>query len=191
MNPPESARSPLRNEQLLTVDTLHSFPPIADAHARVLILGSMPGVASLQAAQYYAHPHNQFWPIVGRLGGFDPQLPYPARCAAASRAGIAIWDVLQSCIRPGSLDADIDPASAVPNDIARLLQSAPAITLICFNGGTAETLFRRHLLKTSPALQAIPRMRLPSTSPAHAGMRPEAKFKAWHSALAPLLLPRP
>ena len=167
--------------------TLYSFPPIASTDARVLILGSMPGVASLQADQYYAHPHNRFWPILGSLLGFDPALPYAERCTALSRAGIAVWDVLQSCIRPGSLDADIDPASIVPNDIGGLLQRSPGIELICFNGGAAETLFRRHLLKPLASQHPIARVRLPSTSPAHAGMRPEAKLEAWRAALAPYL----
>lgn len=169
---------------------LHSFPPIAHTAARILILGSMPGAASLQAGQYYAHPHNRFWPILGGLLGFDPTLSYAERCAALSSAGIAVWDVLQSCIRPGSLDADIDPASIVPNDIIGLLQRCPSIELICFNGGTAETLFRRHLLKATSSLRPIARIRLPSTSPAHAGMRPEAKLEAWRNALAPYLQPR-
>lgn len=167
--------------------TLHSFPPLEDPRARVLILGSMPGVASLQAGRYYAHPHNQFWPILGQIIGFDPALPYDNRCHLLTEAGVALWDVLQSCIRPGSLDSDIDPASTVPNDIPALLRRAPEIELVCFNGGAAETLFNRHLRKTGAIPATVPCLRLPSTSPANAGMRPPAKLEIWRQALQPLM----
>ena len=165
-----------------------SFPPLAAPGARLLILGSMPGVASLQAQRYYAHPHNQFWPIMARLLGFDPGLPYAERCAALTAAGIAVWDVLQSCVRPGSLDADIDAASARSNDFATFLATQTQIRHILFNGGAAEALFRRHVLTTLP-LTGISCQRLPSTSPAHAALRPDAKQAAWRAALGGLLQP--
>ncbi|GAB2903129.1 DNA-deoxyinosine glycosylase [Uliginosibacterium flavum] len=165
-----------------------SFPPIATPDARLLILGSMPGIASLQAQRYYAHPHNQFWPILGILLGFDPAEAYAIRCARLGAAHVAVWDVLQSCVRPGSLDADIDATSAIPNDFAAFLATQPQIRHIFFNGGAAETLFRRHVLPTLP-LAGISCQRLPSTSPAHASLRPGAKQDAWRAALGGLLQP--
>lgn len=168
---------------------LTGFPPIATPSARVLILGSMPGVASLQAQQYYAHGHNQFWPIMAALLGFDPAIPYAARCARLDAAGIAVWDVLQSCIRPGSLDADIDAASVVTNDFASFFSTHPQICRVCFNGAAAETLFMRRVrpLLTQPGIAHIDFLRLPSTSPAHAGLRPAAKQEVWRAALGGLL----
>ena len=90
---------------------VQSFPPIAQRTARVLILGTMPGRVSLRERQYYAHPQNAFWRIVGGILGFDPALAYPERVAAVQSAGVAIWDVLKACAREGSLDSAIDPAS--------------------------------------------------------------------------------
>src|SRR3954462_2146542 len=93
-----------------------SFPPIESRTARVLVLGSMPGTASLRASQYYAYQHNAFWPIMGGLFGAGPEIPYAKRIAILRRAGLAVWDVLASCAREGSLDADIDEGSIVLND---------------------------------------------------------------------------
>ncbi len=90
---------------------VQSFPPIAAPGARLLILGSMPGAASLAAGQYYAHPRNAFWPILAALCHFPADAPYAARVAALQAAGVAVWDVLQSCVRPGSLDTAIERSS--------------------------------------------------------------------------------
>ena len=122
--------------------------PCAPVAARVLILGSMPGAASLAAGQYYAHPRNAFWRILGAVCHFPADAPYAARVAALQAAGIAVWDVLQSCVRPGSLDTAIERSSEVPNDLAGLLVRHPGIGRICFNGGTAEAAFRRHVPAT-------------------------------------------
>lgn len=154
---------------------------MADASARVLVLGSMPGLASLDAARYYAHPRNLFWPITGALLGFDPQLPYAQKLGHLTAAGIALWDVVGECVRPGSLDARIEAASVVPNDIAALLVRFPSISHIRFNGAAAETLFRRHVTPTLPTTPTL--LRLPSTSPAHAAMDFEAKLGAWRAGL--------
>lgn len=160
---------------------VRSFAPVADAGARVLVLGSMPGVASLGAAQYYAHPRNLFWPIMGSLLGFDAGLPYAQKMRHLGAAGIALWDVIGECVRPGSLDTRIDARSVVPNDIGVLLACRPSITRIRFNGAAAEALFRRHV---APGLAATPDLqRLPSTSPAHAAMGFEAKLAAWRAGL--------
>ena len=166
----------------LSAPRIRSFAPVADARAGVLVLGSMPGVASLDADRYYAHPRNLFWPIVGALFGFDQALPYDARLAQLTDRGLALWDVASECVRPGSLDARIEAGSVVPNDIGGLLARYPGITRVRFNGAAAETLFRRHVL---PTLDVAPDLlRLPSTSPAHAALGFEAKLAAWRVGLA-------
>ena len=117
---------------------IRSFAPIAAPGATVLILGSMPGRASLLAGQYYAHPRNAFWPIMGELFGAGPELPYARRVRVLARAGVAVWDVLASCTRGGSLDSDIDPGSIVANDFASFFRAHPRIERVYFNGAMAE-----------------------------------------------------
>ena len=158
-----------------------SFSPIENRKARILILGSMPGAASLRAGQYYAHPHNAFWPIMGALVGADPALPYRARTAALKAAGIALWDVLASCEREGSLDADIRHDSVVVNDFPVFFAAHPHLTDVFFNGGMAETCFRRHValhIGGTPLRFA----RLPSTSPANASISRARKLELWQGA---------
>lgn len=158
-----------------------SFPPVWRADARVLILGSMPGVASLAAGRYYAHPRNQFWPLLGTVLGFDASLDYADRLRRLQDAGIALWDVLLHCERPGSLDSAIRAAGRVPNDLAALLVRMPALRLVLFNGQAAAKLFHRHVpLATGSPLRVE---RLPSTSPAHAGVSFDAKLALWRTAL--------
>jgi hypoxanthine-DNA glycosylase len=162
--------------------TLQGFAPIARLDARLLILGSMPGAASLAANQYYAHPRNAFWPIIEATWGIPRSLPYGARVREVRSRGIAIWDVLAQCRRPSSLDADIDASSVVVNDFARFLRRHGGIGQIAFNGGGAESLYRRRVLPALPQpLQQIPCLRLPSTSPAHASLTLEAKIDAWRT----------
>ncbi len=169
-------------------ERVHGFPPLVGPAPRVLVLGSMPGRRSLDEARYYAHPRNAFWPIMAALLGFSPDLAYESRCRALTARGLALWDVLASCERAGSLDSDIVEASIVANDIAGLLASEPGIRAIVFNGGKAEQCFRRHVVPTlAEAAVALPRLRLPSTSPAHAGLDLPAKRAAWHDALRPHL----
>ncbi|HEY1078280.1 MAG TPA: DNA-deoxyinosine glycosylase [Fontimonas sp.] len=157
-----------------------SFPPVAAADARVLVLGSMPGVASLSAQRYYAHPRNAFWPLMGELLGFDPQLDYERRLAALRRAGVALWDVLGHCERPGSLDADIVRDSCVPNDFAGFFNTHPQVRAVFFNGNTAAQAFRRQVLPTLTA-NSLALHTLPSTSPAHAGLSFARKRAAWQA----------
>jgi len=158
-----------------------SFPPLSLARAQVLILGSMPGVASLTAQQYYAHPRNGFWPIMARIAGFDSAAPYGERVHALTHAGFAVWDVLRSCVRSGSLDSAIQAGTRVPNDFASFFAEHPGIGLVCFNGAEAQQSFVRHVL---PGLRVdgVRYVRLPSTSPAHA-MAFERKLAAWREAL--------
>jgi double-stranded uracil-DNA glycosylase len=164
---------------------VHCFPPIARPDARVLVLGTMPSPASLQARQYYAHPRNAFWPIVAALCGFDPAARYDARAAALAACGVAVWDVLAACVRPGSLDADIDDASAVTNDFAGFFATHRRIRRVCFNGAKAETLYVRRVLPALDPAPIVEYVRLPSTSPAHAGRSLAAKLEAWRVLLAP------
>lgn len=160
------------------------FPPIAGTHARVLILGSLPGQVSLQRQQYYALPQNAFWKIMGRLVGANPELPYAERSQCLVQNGIALWDVCAAAQRPGSLDAAIVHSSVVPNDFAAFLASHPGIGLICFNGGKAADLYRRLVLPGLPdTARAIRTETLPSTSPAHAAMPLEEKLTRWAAVL--------
>ena len=157
-----------------------SFPPLARSDARVLILGSMPGEESLRRREYYAYPHNQFWPIMGALFGAGRELPYEDRVRALTRRGIALWDVLKSCERVGSLDGSIVPESERPNALPRFLREHPRIRAVFFNGGKAHSAFARHVMPRLGALaESLRFVRLPSTSPAHAGMPRSAKLAAW------------
>ena len=165
-----------------------AFPPVADAGAHVLILGSMPGQASLAASQYYAHPRNAFWPIMASICGFSSELAYAERCHRLRAHGIALWDVLQSCIRPGSLDSSIDLRSAEVNDFASLFGELTELKLIVFNGATAEQLFRRRVLPAfAQRLSGVGMQRLPSTSPAMASLSLEQKRNRWERVLEQLL----
>ena len=166
-----------------------SFPPIVAPGATVLILGSMPGTRSLQLGQYYGHPRNLFWSILGELTGAPPRLPYPERVAKAQAAGVALWDVLEYCERPGSLDADIVAGSEIPNDIPDLLARHPTIQAVAFNGQTAAKSFARYVAPslapdTTAHIRWLP---LPSTSPANVGIPYAEKVTRWHAALTPYL----
>jgi hypoxanthine-DNA glycosylase len=140
----------------------------------------MPGRASLQAAQYYAHPRNGFWPLLEAIWGISSSAPYRVRERAVKRSGIAIWDVLASCKRSSSLDSHIDPRSVVVNDFAGFFRAHPAIRCVAFNGATAAKLYRRHVL---PHLEVpacdLRTVQLPSTSPANAGLTLADKRRAW------------
>jgi double-stranded uracil-DNA glycosylase len=159
---------------------VHGFPPIAAADASLLVLGSMPGKASLRANQYYAHPRNAFWQIIESLFGIDRTLPYEVRCAQLMAQRIAIWDVLQTCTRSGSLDSDIERSSIIANDFPAFFAAHPDIRAIYFNGAMAEQVFRRYATDFLPeALQRLPTVRLPSTSPANATYSFDRKLAAW------------
>ncbi len=163
---------------------IQGLPPIADRYARVLILGSMPGEASLAAGEYYAFRHNQFWRIAGEICGFAPDAPYARRKSALKKARIALWDVLESCVRPGSLDSAIRGDSMRVNEFVAFLAAHRDIRRVCFNGRKAESAWRRHVAPTLPKTRRLEYRLLPSTSPAHAGMGYLAKLRVWRSAIA-------
>lgn len=160
---------------------VHSFAPLARSDATCLVLGSMPGRASLAAQQYYAHPRNYFWPFIESIFAITPGLDYAERCEQLLRQQVAVWDVLMACTRSGSLDADIIEASIIPNDIAGFLERHRQVRRLFFNGAKAESSFRRHLLPVLPeAMRSrIQLVRLPSTSPANASVPVAVKLSAW------------
>ena len=161
----------------------HGFPPIFDAHARVLILGSLPGDESLRRSQYYGHPRNQFWALLAAVFGEDlPGLDYERKCAFLLRKRIALWDVLEAAERRGSLDTAIREER--PNDLPGLFGELPGLRAVGCNGGKAHRSFCRHFggwLNELPG--EISLFRLPSSSPAYAAMPLEAKVGHWRQFL--------
>jgi len=153
--------------------------PVWSPTARLLILGSFPGVASLQASQYYGHPRNHFWPILSalwadRLATPLTEMAYEARLDVVRANGLAIWDVYAGCVRPGSLDSAIRDAEL--NDLAGLVARSPQLALIGHNGGESA----RHMRLTADL--GVPVVRLPSTSPANASWSFARKLTAWRAA---------
>jgi TDG/mug DNA glycosylase family protein len=166
-------------------EVLTGLPPVVASDCRVLVLGSMPGAASIQAGRYYAHPRNRFWPVMATLAGVAAGARYEERLVALQRAGIGLWDVIGQCRRAGSLDSAIVRGSERPNALVPLIASLGQLRVIAFNGATAASLFRRHVEPQLPQLrQPVQRIALPSTSPAHAAMGVEALREAWN-VLAP------
>jgi TDG/mug DNA glycosylase family protein len=161
----------------------HGFPPVTDPDARVLILGSMPGEASLRAGQYYANERNAFWRIMGDLIGAGPALPYEQRLDKLKSAGIALWDVIAACERYGSLDSDIVNSSVCANDFSAFFAAHRSIRRVFFNGGAAESTFRRQVLPGLAGM-SLQLQRLPSTSPAHAARGYAEKLAAWSAIIA-------
>ena len=148
--------------------------PVVSRETRLLVLGSFPGAASLQAQQYYAHPRNHFWPILGALWRRDlAALGYAARLAEARRHGLGLWDVYARCRREGSLDSAIE--DAMPNDLPALVARLPALRAIAHNGGESARAMR--ITRTL----GLPVVRLPSTSPANASWSFERKLAAWRA----------
>ena len=160
--------------------TISSFKPLVANCPKVLILGSMPGEKSLQMQQYYAHPQNSFWYILGEILGFDSLLSYEQRTHFLIQNGICLWDVLKTCVRKGSLDSAIQNTSVISNDFSSFLEKRHTIEYIFFNGAKAEQLFRKHVQPTLDIHNLTPNLvRLPSTSPAHAAMAKTQKLIEW------------
>jgi hypoxanthine-DNA glycosylase len=157
-----------------------SFPPVVAPDTRVLVLGSLPGVRSLEVQRYYAHPQNRFWHLIGKVIGAELEpLAYDARLAALLEAKVGLWDTVASAKRIGSLDASIREAEH--NALADLAASLPELRAVGFNGKTSARIGMPQLAGLPLAL--IP---LPSSSPAHASMPLAEKEKLW-SALGEFL----
>ena len=162
------------------LNCIHSFPAIISAQARVLVLGSIPSIASLSKQQYYGHQRNAFWPIMGSLFGAQPTLDYATRKTILMQHHIAVWDVLKSCQRKGSLDQNIDMESIYMNDFIGLFKQHSTIKQVFFNGAAAETVYIRHVLPlVIKDCDYLRYQRLPSTSPAHAALNLQQKIAAW------------
>jgi TDG/mug DNA glycosylase family protein len=156
------------------------FPPLTSRKAHTLILGSLPGQKSLELQQYYAHPQNIFWRLLGEVLGIDLLVAYPRRAKLLAARGIAVWDVLAAAQRPGSLDSAIVHASAVANDFAAFFREHPRLRRVFFNGRKAEQMYQRFVVpKLGAELRAITYECLPSTSPAHAGLSYQKKLARW------------
>jgi double-stranded uracil-DNA glycosylase len=158
------------------------FPPVTGPNTRLLVLGSLPGDASLEAGQYYAHPRNAFWRLMGTVVERDlVDLPYPARLNVLRASGVGLWDVIARAERRGSLDQAI--RNAEDADLRRLIASLPALRAVAFNGATAANIGRR----TLAGVEGLTLVDLPSSSPAHASRSFADKAEAWSvlkSALA-------
>jgi hypoxanthine-DNA glycosylase len=160
---------------------LQGLPAQVADDCTVLVLGSMPGDASLNEGRYYAHPRNRFWPVMANLCGFDPALAYPQRLSALQRAGVGLWDVIGRCQRRGSLDASIVAGSEVANPLPALLARLPGVRAVAFNGARAAQSFRRHVQAQLPEdrYAALRWLALPSTSPANAGASQARLLEQW------------
>lgn len=156
------------------------FGPIVDTDAKVLVLGSMPGEASLAKQEYYGHAQNAFWKIMGELCAAGPVLSYARRTEILTANGIAVWDVIHRCCRVGSMDAMIEPGSIITNDFASFFGCYGQIAQVFFNGAAAEKIYRRLVLPQLPTQFAhLEYHRLPSTSPAYASLSLAQKIAAW------------
>ena len=157
-----------------------SFLPNIDKKSEILILGSMPGIKSLEEQQYYAHPQNRFWELIGMFCKIDnlPELSYQEKLQILLKNKIALWDVIQSCSRNGSLDSNIQ--NELPNYIPELLKRFPNIKVICLNGNKSYSAFKKHFPKLLEQYQCY---KLPSTSPANAKYKLENLYYEWSYAI--------
>jgi len=157
-----------------------SFKPSIDEHSTVLILGSMPGVKSLEEQQYYAHPQNRFWKVMASICN-EPKLyefAYDLKLKTLLNSNIALWDTIKSCKRDGSLDSNIQ--NETPNDIRKLLQKYPDIKTICLNGNKSYSAFKKYF---PDLLEKYNCHKMPSTSPANARYSLDILIKEWSKVL--------
>ena len=146
----------------------------------------MPSIKSLESQQYYAHPQNAFWWIMSELFDFDLLESYDTRAALLKQKKVAVWDVIKTCHRPGSLDSAIDSASIQANEFSVLLRKQSSIKLVIFNGQAAQKIFKKHVLQNSIVESTISNFSgdflvMPSTSPANAGTKREIKLQRWRA----------
>jgi TDG/mug DNA glycosylase family protein len=160
------------------------FPPIAAKNAKILILGSVPGVASLEKQEYYAHPRNSFWNIIAQLTDSPPLENYQQKKAILIDNQMALWDVLKHCQREGSLDSSIQSQSIVTNDFESFFNAHPLIRFVLFNGSKAEKEYNKRVLSVlSSKFDHLTYYRLPSTSPAMAQLSQPQKFQQWQTVM--------
>jgi len=169
------------------VNSISGFPPIANKSAEILILGSMPSETSLLKHQYYGHPGNAFWPIMLSLFEHSTsvtKLSYQQRKQLLLQNNIAVWDVLQSCFRQGSLDSAIKMDSIKLNNFLYFFSTYTNIKRVCFNGAKSETVYNKYVLpKLENKFNHIEYIRLPSTSPAYAAMNRQQKMTIWANSV--------
>ena len=156
---------------------IQGFPPIVGDSPKILILGTMPSVASLTHQEYYANPQNLFWRIIGGYVDCLHDSSYETRKQALKKAGVAVWDVLKRCKREGSLDSRIE--KEVPNDVVAFLEEYPTIVRIGLNGRKAEKLFMQYIAPNVKNMECLQYFDLPSTSPANASISMEVKRERW------------
>jgi hypoxanthine-DNA glycosylase len=155
----------------------HSFPPVVNEHSRVLVLGSLPGEASLAQSQYYAHPQNRFWHLIGDVIGVAlPGMAYEARLQALLDHRVGLWDVIAKAKREGSLDSRIRDHAT--NDLAALVAGLPNLVAVAFNGGTAAKIGMNALAESRLSLDLV---KLPSSSPAYAAVPYAERLRAWEA----------
>lgn len=156
------------------------FNLLGNSKAKILILGTMPSVRSLEKHQYYAHPRNVFWPIMMTLFNAGNSMEYSQGMQLLEAKGIAIWDVLKSCVRQGSLDSAIDNKSLEINDFISLFNAYNHIQHVFFNGSAAESLYKKNVFPLlAVKYRSLNYARLPSTSPAYAAMSYADKLAQW------------
>lgn len=160
-----------------------AFAPLESDNTRVLVLGSMPSQKSLELQQYYGHPQNAFWKIVGVLTGVTHDAEYEQRTRALLDKGVSVWDTIASCHRPGSLDADIDISTVSINDFGGFFERHPKLQVVLFNGQASSKTFQKHLGKTFLLERGLASSVMPSTSPAYAAMSLAEKQSIWLNAL--------
>ena len=162
---------------------VHSFEPVIGVDPRILILGSMPGVISLQATQYYGNPRNAFWSVLSELFGINIDCDYEQRIDQVSRLPLILWDTIKACHREGSLDSSIQKHQLVANDIVALLNRYSSVRLVVFNGAASEKYFRQLVKPDLPDENDLTFLKMPSTSPANAGSSFQQKLAAWKELL--------
>ena len=162
---------------------VHSFEPIIGREPRILILGSMPGVLSLKATQYYANPRNAFWSIMAELFNINIEDNYQSRVEQVANLPLILWDTLKACHREGSLDSKILGQQIEANNIPDLVKRYDEIRAIAFNGAASEKYFRQLVIENMPGNRDIELIKMPSTSPANASMSYQQKLTAWRRLL--------